>query len=173
MKNLWTPWRMPYIRRKRDGASNADCVFCKMADASSGKGTDLLIARSAQAFLALNRYPYSYGHLMVLPFAHVPSPEDLDAEALTDIALLSNRAMAALRQLANPAGFNIGANIGAAAGAGMPGHYHFHIVPRWHGDANFMATVGETRVIPDTLDNVARELKATWSTLYGSDQIGS
>ena len=130
-----------------------------------------MVARSMQAALALNRYPYNYGHLLVFPLAHAPSPEDLDAEALTDLALLTNRAMAALRQLANPAGFNIGANIGAAAGAGIPTHYHFHIVPRWHGDANFMATVGETRVIPDTLDNLARDLKATWSALYGSDQI--
>ena len=169
MKNLWTPWRMAYIRGKRDANDNGGCVFCALADGSYDAEVSLVIARSTHCFLTLNRYPYNYGHLMVAPYAHLPSPEDLDIAALTDIASMTNRAMRALRQLANPAGFNLGANIGAAAGAGIAEHYHFHIVPRWEGDANFMATVGDTRVIPDTLDQLSQELRATWSALYGAD----
>ena len=158
---------MDYIRGKREPATEATCLFCQLAADPREDGLDLIIARSSHCCLALNRYPYNYGHVLIAPFAHVPSPEALEAEALLDMAHVTNRAMKALRELAQPSGFNIGANIGAAAGAGIPGHYHFHIVPRWDGDANFMATVGETRIIPDTLDRLSRDLKATWSTLYG------
>ena len=158
---------MDYIRGKGKPESNAPCLFCQLAADPHENGLDLVIARSSHCCLALNRYPYNYGHLLLAPFAHVPSPEALEAEALLDMAHLTNRALKALRELAQPSGFNIGANIGAAAGAGIPDHYHFHIVPRWDGDANFMATVGATRIIPDTLDRLSRDLKATWSTLYG------
>jgi ATP adenylyltransferase len=161
MDHLWTPWRMAYIRSDKQDAGG--CIFCHKSD---GEDTaEHMVARSTHVYVTLNRYPYNNGHLMVVPYAHVASQEELDAEALTDMMLTINRSIAALRQLYNPQAFNIGANIGAAAGAGIAEHYHFHIVPRWQGDANFMSTVGDTRVIPDTLDNTYRELKAIWDTL--------
>jgi ATP adenylyltransferase len=99
---------------------------------------------------------------MVLPYAHLSSQEAMDAEALTDLMLTVNRTLAALRAAYDPPAFNLGVNLGAAAGAGVAAHYHFHIVPRWPGDANFMSVVGDTRVIPDTLENTWRALRAVW-----------
>ena len=107
---------------------------------------------------------------MIVPYAHVPSQEDLDMEALGDLVALTNRSMWALRQLANPSGFNIGANIGAAAGAGIAAHYHFHVVPRWEGDANFMSSIANTRMIPDTLDNLGQALKQIWHDSFADDR---
>jgi len=103
---------------------------------------------------------------MVIPYEHVSSLEALAPEVLSDLMLNTNRALAVLRKNYNPSAFNIGANIGAAAGAGIAEHFHFHIVPRWPGDANFIAVIGNTRVIPDTLENIYTELKTTWQELY-------
>ncbi|MDZ4767002.1 MAG: HIT domain-containing protein [Chloroflexota bacterium] len=165
MDHLYTPWRMKYIRGETKAKQGEGCVFC---DAPAQSDTDaLIIARSTHVYAILNLYPYNNGHLMVVPYAHVQSQEALPVEALTDLMLTANRAMGALRKLYNPMAFNLGANIGAAAGAGIAAHYHFHIVPRWSGDANFMTVVGETRVIPDTLENTQRELHQVWQELYG------
>ncbi len=158
---------MAYIRGEKKPVDG--CVFCHKAATDSDDDIEHVVARSTYHYLTLNRYPYNNGHLMVVPYAHIESQEALDAPALTDLMRMVNRAMAALRKLYNPTAFNIGANIGAAAGAGIAQHYHFHIVPRWPGDANFMSTVGETRVIPDTLDNTYRELKAVWQELFGQE----
>jgi ATP adenylyltransferase len=125
----------------------------------------LVGARSAHVYVVLNLYPYNNGHVMVVPYEHVASQEDLPIEALTDLMVTVNRAMAVLRQLYHPTAFNLGANIGAAAGAGIAAHYHFHIVPRWGGDANFMSVVGETRVIPDTLANTHQAMVSLWQEL--------
>ena len=157
---------MDYIRSgpKQDG-----CLFCAMAGQADDDNDDsLVVARSAHNFVALNRYPYSYGHALVVPCAHVSSPEDMSAEALADSARLTNRLLRILREVANPDGFNIGANLGAAAGASVAAHYHFHIVPRWHGDANFMTSIGETRAIPDSLPNILRQLRDKWRELGDS-----
>jgi len=153
---------MAYIKGEKQPTEG--CVFCKKRDPESDD-IEHVVARSAYVYVTLNRYPYNNGHLMIVPYEHVQSQEDLPLDALTDMMLMVNRALAALRKLYNPPAFNIGANIGAAAGAGIEEHYHFHIVPRWPGDANFMSVVGETRVIPDTLDNTYRELKAVWQEL--------
>jgi ATP adenylyltransferase len=161
MEHLWTPWRMAYIRA--ENKSQNGCVFC--AKLENGDDAEHIIARSHFVYVTLNRYPYNNGHLMVVPYEHISSQEDLPVAALTDLMLTTNRAIAALRRLYHPQAFNLGANIGEAAGAGIAEHYHFHIVPRWPGDANFMSTVGHTRVIPDTLDNTYRELKAIWDGL--------
>ncbi len=164
MDHLWTPWRMAYIRG--DKQPDGECVFCKLA-ADADNDTQV-IARSQYVFVTLNLYPYNNGHLMVVPYQHVQSQEALSTEALTDLTVTVNRALTALRKAYNPAAFNIGANIGAAAGAGIAEHYHFHVVPRWNGDANFMSVIGDTRVIPDSLENIYRDLKAAWQELYGS-----
>ena len=159
MQHLWTPWRMAWIRDDKDErASQQGCVLCRLGD----KDDDLVVARSQHVYLMLNAYPYNFGHLMVVPFSHRPSQEDLAPEALLDLMQTSNRALKALRALYQPQAFNVGANIGAVAGAGLPDHFHLHIVPRWQGETGFITTIGDTRVIPDTLANTARELRECW-----------
>lgn len=166
MNHLWTPWRMAYIKGERKPVTG--CIFCQKVDPSADDA-EHVIARSGHVYVTLNRYPYNNGHLMIVPYLHITSQEEMETEALTDLMLTLNRALAVLRQAYNPPAFNIGANLGPAAGAGIAEHYHFHIVPRWPGDANFMSTIGETRVIPDTLDNTYQELKAVWQSLYKKD----
>lgn len=162
MDHLWTPWRMAYIRGEKKPVTG--CIFCSKVHGDDD--AEHVIARSVHMYVTLNRYPYNNGHVMVVPYEHVETQEALSEAALTDLMLTTNRTLAALRKLYNPPAFNLGANIGAAAGAGIAEHYHFHIVPRWPGDANFMTTVSETRVVPDTLENTYRELKAIWQQLH-------
>ena len=154
---------MAYIRGEKKPVEG--CVFCTLA--ADADNDSQVIARSKFVYVTLNLYPYNNGHLMVVPYDHIQTQEALDAEALTDLMLTVNRALGALRKVYNPAAFNLGANIGSAAGAGIAEHYHFHIVPRWNSDANFMTVIGDTRVIPDTLENTYREVKAVWQELYG------
>lgn len=162
MDHLYTPWRMAYIRGEKKPVEG--CVFCDLA--RTDNDNKQVIAYSDHVYLTLNKYPYNNGHLMVIPYDHVQSLEALSSEALGDLMLTTNRAIAVLRKAYNPPAFNLGANIGSAAGAGIAEHFHFHIVPRWPGDSNFMTVVGQTRVIPDTLDNIYADLKAGWQTLF-------
>lgn len=154
---------MAYIRGEKKPVEG--CIFCNLAQHEQD---NLLIARSEYVYVTLNKYPYNNGHLMVIPYQHTSTPEDLPVETLTDQMLTINRALAVLRRAYNPPAFNLGANLGAAAGAGVAEHYHFHIVPRWPGDAGFMTTVSHTRVIPDTLDHIQRDLVEAWQALYSS-----
>jgi ATP adenylyltransferase len=156
--HLFAPWRMAYIKGEKSPVQG--CVFCNKITA--GDDTEHIVYRSEHVYVTLNRYPYNNGHLMIVPYEHVASQEALDAAALTDLMLTVNRALAALRKAYNPPAFNLGANLGMAAGAGIAEHYHFHIVPRWAGDSNFMTAVGDTRVIPASLDDTYRDLKAAW-----------
>ncbi|MBZ0282112.1 MAG: HIT domain-containing protein [Anaerolineae bacterium] len=164
MEHLYTPWRMAYIRGEKKPVEG--CVFCNLPAETESQQ---IITYSEHVYVTLNLYPYNNGHLMVVPYEHVQSQEQLPTEALTDLMVMTNKALATLRKLYNPPAFNLGANLGAAAGAGIAEHYHFHIVPRWPGDANFMTVVSSTRVIPDTLENVYRELKATWQVLFSDE----
>ncbi len=163
MQHLWTPWRMAYIKGEKKPMEG--CVFCNKISAADDK-SEQIIARSQYVYVTLNRYPYNNGHLMVVPYDHVPTQEELNTEQLTDLMVTVNRVLAVLRKAYNPQGFNIGANIGQEAGAGISEHYHFHVVPRWVGDANFMTAVSQTRVVPDTLDNMYQELSTIWQKLY-------
>ncbi|MDX1994434.1 MAG: HIT domain-containing protein [bacterium] len=162
MEHLYTPWRMAYIKGEKTPVEG--CVFCNKVHADDA--AEHIVARSEFVYVTLNRFPYSNGHLMVVPYTHVASQEELPVEALTDLMVTVNRALAALRQVYNPPAFNLGANLGAAAGAGIAAHYHFHIVPRWPGDVNFMTAVADTRIIPDTLDNTFADLKRAWDALF-------
>lgn len=164
MKHLWTPWRMEYIKGEKKPVDG--CVFCIKAEQPESDDSEHVVARSTHTFVTLNKFPYNNGHIMIVPYQHITSQEDMDTEALTELMVMTNRVMRVLREYANPPAFNLGANIGVAAGAGIAAHYHFHIVPRWGGDANFMTTIGETRVIPDTLDNTYSDLKKIWNSLY-------
>ncbi len=164
MDHLYTPWRMPYIRGDAKAKQGSGCVFC---EAPSQTGSEsLVIARSEHVYAILNLFPYNNGHLMIVPFMHVDTLEALPEPALTEMMRMVSRAMGALRKLYRPTAFNLGANIGSAAGAGIADHFHFHVVPRWSGDSNFMTVIGATRVIPDSLENTYRELKQVWQELY-------
>lgn len=134
------------------------CIFCMAYD--SEDGPDNLIAyRGERAYVILNRYPYTSGHLMVVPFAHKPNLEELDAETRAEMMELTTRCMTILRKIYNPPAFNMGANIGEAAGAGVKAHVHIHIVPRWAGDTNFMSTIGQARVLPELLEDTYQRVK--------------
>lgn len=164
---LWTPWRMPYLRGE-DRRNYDDCVFCVKARGDADDSTafdrrEYVVARSEQVYVALNMYPYNNGHLLVIPYAHVGSVEDLSATALMDLMLSANQAMGALRRVYQPQGFNLGVNIGGGAGAGIPDHVHLHIVPRWGGDTGFMTVVGGARMIPDMLDATYDQLRDAWT----------
>lgn len=148
MNHLWSPWRMEYIENnnKVDG-----CVFCIMPEMEDGV-ENLIALRGEHAYVILNRYPYTSGHLMVIPCVHAATLEELDPETRAEMMELTTRCITVLRKIYNPQGFNMGANIGEAAGAGVKEHVHIHIVPRWVGDTNFMSTVGEARVLPESLE---------------------
>jgi ATP adenylyltransferase len=155
MKQLWSPWRLEYLT----GPSAEGCIFCRAAKGDDDR-KNLVLLRGDRAFLILNRYPYNNGHFMAVPYGHVPSLEDLDPPTLTEMMLLLNRGLAALRQAMEPDGFNVGVNIGHVAGAGIEDHVHIHAVPRWAGDTNFMPVVGDMRVIPQTWMQTYDQLKA-------------
>jgi ATP adenylyltransferase len=159
---LWTPWRMPYLRGE-DKKNYDGCVFC-IKSTTENDAAEYVVARSEHVFVALNMYPYNNGHLLIVPYAHVPSLENLPPATLTDLMLTVNKSLAALRKVYSPHAFNVGANIGSAAGAGIAEHFHVHIVPRWNADTNFMTISAGTRVIPDVLDATYKALKDAWDS---------
>jgi len=156
MKRLWSPWRVQYFQIAQRG-----CVFCRVQGEARDE-ENLIVARGQSAFVILNRFPYTSGHLMVVANAHQPSLEALDAGTRSEMMELATQAIRVLRQVYRPDGFNVGFNIGEAAGAGIAEHIHLHVVPRWNGDTNFMSTLGETRVLPEALEETCRRLRAAW-----------
>jgi ATP adenylyltransferase len=137
------------------------CIFCTARDARRDPARYVL-HRGRRAFALLNLYPYSNGHLMVAPYLHLGALEDLPRATLTDVMALAQRSVRALRKAFNPQGFNLGVNLGQAAGAGVTDHVHLHVVPRWHGDTNFMPVLADTKVMPDHLRNTYRNLRANF-----------
>jgi ATP adenylyltransferase len=154
---------MPYLRKQDPAASSSvtGCIFCDKA-AEQADEANLIVCRGRTAYVILNLYPYNNGHMMIVPYAHVPSFEGLDEGALGEIMRLTNAAMRALRAMYSPEAFNLGANIGTAAGAGIADHVHMHVVPRWPGDTNYMSTVAGTRVIPEDLQETYRLAREHW-----------
>ena len=148
---------MQYLINADKDTSQSVCIFC--AKIAAPDDSEHILCRGQSAYVTLNRYPYNNGHLMVIPYTHVPSLEQLEPATLTELMLLANRGLAVLRQAYHPDGFNIGINLGRAAGAGIAEHVHLHVVPRWNADTNFMPVVGETRVIPETLDQTYARLR--------------
>ncbi len=155
MDILWAPWRMQYVTGEQQPAG---CLFCALLAASDDAKQGIL-ARARSAFLILNAFPYAPGHCMTATNRHVASPEELDAEESQDLWRLTQRAVAALRATYRPDGFNLGVNIGRAAGAGVEGHLHLHVVPRWAGDTNFMPIVGSVKVMPESPEDTFRRLR--------------
>src|ERR1700739_4087130 len=181
MDILWTPWRYAYItsadRTERPGVpkkldawpGNKGCVFCNLIasidyaiehgmDPDEAEAAGGLVLRGKQCFISLNAYPYTSGHLMVMPYAHLDRLSKLSGDAAHELIDLSQLTERVLQRVYRPQGFNFGLNLGEAAGAGVAGHLHLHAMPRWVGDTNFMTVVGETRVIPE-------DLETTWSRL--------
>jgi len=141
--------------------SEEGCIFCNGMKLPDGP-ENLIVIRGPQAFVMLNRFPYTSGHLMIVPYEHKPSLELLSADARADLMNLSARAIQVLQAVYAPQGFNLGMNIGNAAGAGVTDHVHLHVVPRWVGDTNFMSSVSQTRVLPELLEETYRRVKEAW-----------
>ena len=159
MDYLFSPWRMEYIENylKAEG-----CVFCLEQEKSDGP-ENLIVYRGQKAFVILNRYPYTSGHIMTVRDNHQSTPEDLDPETRAEMFELANKGMRVLRNIYSPQGFNVGVNIGEAAGAGITEHVHLHVVPRWMGDTNFMTSLGKTRVLPESLEETYRRVCEEWN----------
>ncbi len=155
MKRLWSPWRMTYIEHAKN---EKGCVFCNAQAKQQDSVENLIAFRGTFSYVILNRYPYTSGHLMVIPFAHASNLESLDSKTRAEMMELTSQCTTALKIIYKTESFNIGVNIGEAAGAGVLGHVHIHIVPRWVGDTNFMSTVGETRVLPEALEDTYKKV---------------
>ena len=165
MEHLWAPWRIRYVAQApaANAAAPSGCFFCHGWEARPDEAKDhLVLARAGAAMAMLNRYPYNAGHIMVVPARHVAACRDLtDAEA-ADIWKLTVKAQEALGRLMRPDGFNLGLNEGSAAGAGVASHLHWHVVPRWKGDHNYMTVCADARVVPEALEDTWARLEAIW-----------
>ena len=159
MDRLWTPWRYKYISGAKE---TSGCIFCEKP-AQTNDEENYIVHRAEHNFVILNAFPYTSGHMMVAPYEHVATPEQAREETLLEMMLLSRMAVACLRSAYRPDGVNLGMNIGETAGAGVAGHIHMHVLPRWTGDANFMTTVAETRVIPEDLHETYGKLKSAFA----------
>ncbi len=160
MERLWSPWRLAYVTGTSDARG---CVFCDVI--SADEAAPLFLFRGHTCYVILNLYPYNNGHLMVVPFRHVPSLADCSPAELSEMMELTRRSEIALGEAYHPQGLNIGINIGRPAGAGVVDHVHIHAVPRWTGDTNFMSVVGQVRVLPEELDETARRLRPIFEKL--------
>ena len=154
MKQLWAPWRLEYIKGPKMGG----CIFCAMPSRGQDQETRI-VHRGGRSYLVLNAFPYNSGHLMAVPFRHVAFPHELDDAELIDLHRMVDLAIKVLQEAYAPDGFNIGMNLGRAAGAGIADHLHIHIVPRWAGDTNFMPVLADVKVIPEFLDATYVRLK--------------
>ena len=154
MQQLWAPWRISYIKKQKEKG----CIFCSKQKSTNDKNS-LVLYRGLHSFLLMNLYPYNNAHLLISPYKHVDCTDQLDIESLNEIIWLANQSMIIMKNNLNAEGFNFGANIGKAGGAGIAEHIHFHIVPRWNGDRNFMPVIGETKVQIQGLQETYDELK--------------
>lgn len=159
MDYIWSPWRYRYLTAPKEPQG---CIFCAMPAAHKDEEC-LIVFRGEHNFVVLNRFPYTSGHLMVVPYNHVPDLAGLTEAAANELMALTRAAERHLRAIYRPDGLNLGMNIGESAGAGIAGHVHMHVLPRWTGDANFMTTVGQTRVLPEELDVTWRRLQSAFA----------
>jgi ATP adenylyltransferase len=160
MERLWAPWRMEYIT----GDQQAGCLFCRVIENPDDQDAELVVWRPEGAIVMLNKFPYNPGHVMVAPVVHKSGLEDLDDPQTADLMRALKRTIVVLRAALEPKGFNIGANIGRAAGAGIPDHVHLHVVPRWNGDTNFMPVLAEVKVVNEHLLVTAAKLRQAFSS---------
>jgi len=155
MDYIWTPWRYAYVTAAQ---KTAECIFCDLPKSGDDEKA-FIVYRGQLCYIVLNTFPYTPGHVMIVPFAHLDELQKLPADAAQEMMELSQRMEHVLRQLYNPDGINLGMNIGKAAGAGVAGHIHMHVLPRWVADANFLSVVGETRILPETLETTWKRMK--------------
>ena len=164
LDHLWAGWRMPYIESAGNGPPSHEaegCVLCRLAAAADDREA-MVLARTRHMFVVMNAYPYTSGHIMVAPLEHVADLDAISREEAGELTDLLQAAVRAVRAAYQPAGFNVGANLGAAAGAGIPGHLHFHVLPRWGGDTNFMTSIAHARVLPEAIGASYEKLRAVW-----------
>ena len=156
---LWAPWRIDFIRSEKD----KNCFLCIDGDDNSADFENLIIARGEHNFVILNRYPYNSGHIMISPYRHIGDIEDMNKEERYEMMDLTVKAKQVLSKVLNPDGFNVGFNLGTAAGAGVADHIHMHIVPRWNGDTNFMPVLAGIHVVPESLNDTLKLLTKEWN----------
>lgn len=157
MNNIWAPWRIKYIE---DEPANDECFLCRACAAPKRDEKNYVVYRGAKTFAILNRFPYNNGHMLIAPNSHIAELSDLDDLTLLEISKTAIKIKDRLDRTLRPDGFNMGYNFGRVAGAGLPGHLHFHIVPRWNGDTNFMPVLGDVKVIPQSLEELCRTLRS-------------
>lgn len=162
MDHLWTPWRSTYMEAKK---APGECVFCAAFRTVEDDEARLVIHRGESCFVILNRYPYTSGHLMIVPNGHVSRLSASTPESSGEMMSLARDAERILENVYKPDGINIGMNLGAAAGAGIQQHIHLHVLPRWFGDANFITSIGDTRIIPESLDETYAKLRGEFAKL--------
>ena len=165
MEKMWSPWRSVYIESFKDKPKDEKCVFCAAQKEDINDDKSLKVFEGDKAFIVMNLYPYNNGHLMVVPRRHISDYSELTREERYEVADLIGLAIEALKAVSSPHGFNVGANIGKAAGAGIDQHMHFHIVPRWSGDTNFMPVLGEVKVISQELLQTKKALIEAFAKL--------
>lgn len=162
MERLYAPWRMAYVEQPHSPKPGATgCVFCDAA-ASTDDAANLIVHRGESAFVLLNKFPYNNGHLLVVPYMHTAKLPDLPDAALAEIWTLAKEAQSALQAAMHPEGYNLGMNLGVAAGAGIADHLHLHVVPRWNGDTNFMPVLTDVKVMPDSLEHSCKLIRQSW-----------
>jgi ATP adenylyltransferase len=159
-QRLWAPWRLEYIKSDKTG----ECIFCTRP-ASNDDESSLIPYRGERCFVMLNAFPYTNGHLMIAPYDHIASLQDLDEETASELMSLTQRSLRTLDHAYHPDGYNVGLNLGAIAGAGMAEHVHVHVVPRWTGDTNFMPVVADTRVMPERLEDSYRTVRDAFTAV--------
>lgn len=159
MKKLFSPWRSKYIESfSKPDNKKGECIFCHAVKAKNDD-KHLVVVRGKTCFVVMNLYPYNSGHIMIVPNRHVPDIVDLSEKEVLEIMNFTQKMMSALRKVSKPEGFNVGANIGRTAGAGIDQHIHFHVVPRWNGDTNFMPVLADTKMISEDLKETLRKLR--------------
>jgi ATP adenylyltransferase len=158
-QRIWAPWRLPYVKDASKDIDE-DCIFC--VGRPEEDEAKLIVHRAEKAFVILNKFPYTNGHLMVAPYEHLPTIQKLDAETIGEMMTLAQRAIAILEERYEPHGYNVGFNQGRVAGAGVEHHIHLHVVPRWGGDTNFMPVLADTRVMPQTLEQSYEALRGAF-----------
>ncbi len=165
MEKLWSPWRSKYIESFKSDEDKSKCIFCQMLDLDINDLQNLVVDKGEHTITVLNLYPYNNGHLMIIPKRHTNDFSGLTNEEISESFIKLQFAEKALSKVLNPHGFNIGANIGRVAGAGIEDHIHFHIVPRWNGDSNFMPIIGEVKVISQDLAETKEKLLKAYSSI--------
>ncbi len=163
LEHLWAGWRSAYVGGAgQHGPGDEGCVFCRILASDDTDEARRVLWRGTQAVAMLNAFPYSTGHLMVMPLRHVGELEELTAEEAQEVWAAVTEGVVALKSAFRPDGINVGANLGRSAGAGVPGHFHVHVLPRWSGDTNFMTTVADTRVLPESMGDTWDKVTSAW-----------